>query len=564
MNANRQISPINSLALLLLFLVATLLWFGTLDYRHLIPSDEGRYAQMAREMMVNGDFITPRYNDYKYFEKPPLHIWVTAIVFQVFGLGEWQARFWSGITSYFTILLVGFTAFRLYGSLAGYLAALILLASPMWVLGGHFNALDMGLSAFLNLALCSLLLAQHSFNENRLRALRYWMWICWLAMGLATLSKGLIGIVIPGMVLFAYMITRWDWRILTRLHIVSGLIIFLGVTAPWFIAVSMQNPEFAHFFFIHEHFERFTADAHRRTAPFYFFLPLVVVGFLPWMPQFFQSAWQTLKQYRLGQFSASWMLWAWFVIILLFFSVSRSKLPGYIMPVFPALAVLAAKTIVDYLNTHANLANGWRAQTCFFVILAAVGFFFLPEIGRGGQADEVEAFQNYTIWIVVALTCLLCFSFIATILAKRNSLLSVGLFAFGFFLTATIAGTGHETLGRAASGFDLAQKVKGQIPSDAKIYSVRLLDHTLPFYLERNTIMVEFTDELTFGSKQEPQKWVPTLNEFLVIWKQDPTAIAVMVPTQFEELKQMNLPMEELGRDSRRVIVRHPSPALRQ
>ena len=144
MNANRQISPINSLALLLLFFVATLLWFGTLDYRHLIPSDEGRYAQMAREMMVNGDFITPRYNDYKYFEKPPLHIWVTTIVFQVFGLGEWQARFWSGITSYFTILLVGFTAFRLYGSLAGYLAALILLASPMWVLGGHFNALDMG------------------------------------------------------------------------------------------------------------------------------------------------------------------------------------------------------------------------------------------------------------------------------------------------------------------------------------------------------------------------------------------------------------------------------------
>ena len=87
MNANRQISPINSLALLLLFFVATLLWFGTLDYRHLIPSDEGRYAQMAREMMVNGDFITPRYNDYKYFEKPPLHIWVTTIVFQVFGLG---------------------------------------------------------------------------------------------------------------------------------------------------------------------------------------------------------------------------------------------------------------------------------------------------------------------------------------------------------------------------------------------------------------------------------------------------------------------------------------------
>jgi hypothetical protein len=159
---------------------------------------------------------------------------------------------------------------------------------------------------------------------------------------------------------------------------------------------------------------------------------------------------------------------------------------------------------------------------------------------------------------------LLSFSLIATILAKRNSLISVGLFAFGFFLTATIAGTGHETLGRAVSGYDLAQKVKEQIPNNAKIYSVRLLDHTLPFYLQRNTIMVEFTDELTFGTKQEANKWVPTLNEFVAIWKQDPQAIAMMVPAQFEELKQMGLPMEELGRDSRRVIVRHPSPALRQ
>jgi 4-amino-4-deoxy-L-arabinose transferase-like glycosyltransferase len=258
------------------------------------------------------------------------------------------------------------------------------------------------------------------------------------------------------------------------------------------------------------------------------------------------------------------MLWAWFVIILLFFSVSRSKLPGYIMPVFPALAILAAKTIMDHLETHPNLANGWRVQTFFFVILAAVGFFFLSEVGRNGQPDEVQAYQAYTVWITVALACLFSFSLCAALLAKRNFLLSISLFAFGFFLTATIAGTGHETLGRAVSGYDLAQKVKGQIPSDAKIYSVRLLDHTLPFYLQRNTIMVEFTDELTFGSKQEPQKWVPTLNVFLAIWKQDPNAIAVMVPAQFEELKQMNLPMEELGRDSRRVIVRHPSPALRQ
>ena len=564
MYANRQVTAFNSLALFVLFVVATILWFGTLDYRHLIPTDEGRYAQMAREMMVSGDYITPRYNDYKYFEKPPLHIWATAIIFKLFGLGEWQARLWSGITSFFTILLVGFTAARLYGHLTGYLAALILLSSPMWVVGGHFNALDMGLSAFLNLALCALLLAQHADAEHHAKSRRNWMWLCWLAMGLATLSKGLIGIVIPGMVLFAYILTRWDWRILARLHLISGLFIYLAITAPWFIAVSIQNTEFPHFFFIHEHFERFTADAHRRTAPFYFFIPLVVVGFLPWMPQFFQSAWQTLKQYRLSQFSANWMLWAWFAVIFIFFSISRSKLPGYIMPVFPALAILAAKSISDYLESNVQLSKAWRLQTMVFVLLGVIGFFFLSEVGRDGQPDEVEAYQTYTVWIGVALACLLTFSLISSLLTKRNALLSIAIYAFGFFLTATIAGTGHEALGRAVSGYDLAQTVKKQIPKDAKIYSVHLLDHTVPFYLERNTIMVAFTDELTFGAEQEPDKWVPTLEAFISIWNQDPSAIALMTPGQYEELKTLGLPMEELGRDGRRVIVRHPGSALRQ
>jgi len=564
MLAERQLTPLNAIALFIILLLASILWFATLDYRHLIPTDEGRYAQMAREMMVSGDYITPRYNDYKYFEKPPLHIWASAITFQLFGLGEWQARFWSGLTGYLTILLVGFTAAQLFGRVTGYLAALILLSSPMWVVGGHFNALDMGLSAFLNLALCSVLLAQHAYEHHRPQSGRYWMWICWLAMALATLSKGLIGIVIPGMVLFAYVITRFDWKMITRLHLISGLIIYLAVTAPWFIAVSIKNPEFAHFFFIYEHFERFTATAHGRTAPVYFFLPLVVVGFLPWIPQFFRSAWQTLRQYRMGSFSAPWMLWAWFAVILIFFSISRSKLPGYIMPVFPALAILAAKSIADYLESQMHLSMRWRLQTLFFALLAITGFFFLSEVGRNGQPDEVEAYQTYTIWIVIALSCLLAFSLVSSLLAKRNALLSITLFAFGFFLTATIAGTGHESLGRAVSGYDLAQKIKSQIPSDAKIYSVRLLDHTLPFYLERNTIMVEFTDELTFGAKQEPEKWVPTVAEFVSIWNQDPQAIAIMNPAQYEELKSLGPPMEELGRDSRRVVVRHPQEPLRQ
>jgi hypothetical protein len=149
-------------------------------------------------------------------------------------------------------------------------------------------------------------------------------------------------------------------------------------------------------------------------------------------------------------------------------------------------------------------------------------------------------------------------------LARRHGLLSIAVYSIGFFLTATIAVTGHETLGRAVSGFDLAQQVKHQIPKDSPIYSVRILDHTMPFYLERTMIMVEAPDELEFGVQQQPDKWAPTLAEFIERWNRQPQAIALMVPEQYSELKKMGLPMEELGRDQRRVMVRHPAPTLRQ
>ena len=185
MNGNQPAdsgSPLNPFAVLVLLLVYAALWFGTLNYRHLIPSDEGRYAEMAREMLASGDWITPRYNGYKYFEKPPLQIWATATAFHFFGIGEWQARLWTALTGFATILWIGFTGCKLYGARAGYLAAVVLASSPMWIIGGHINSLDMGLSAFLIAALCSLLLSLNT--EDRLSA-RYWMWCCWICMALA-------------------------------------------------------------------------------------------------------------------------------------------------------------------------------------------------------------------------------------------------------------------------------------------------------------------------------------------------------------------------------------------
>jgi len=553
----RQSSALHPGKILLLLIIYALLWFGTLNYRHLIPSDEGRYAEMAREMLVTGDWVTPRYNGYKYFEKPPLQVWATAATFQVFGIGDWQARLWTALTGFLTILVIGFTGARIYNARAGWIAALVLASSPMWVISGHFNSLDMGLSAFLVTALCSLLLAQTSHNKT---SSRNWMWACWVFMALATLSKGLIGAAIPAMVFIAYSISAWDWKIWTRLRLFSGIVIYLIITAPWFALVAQRNPEFLEFFFIHEHLQRFTQDAHSRTGPIYYFVPLLLIGALPWVlqiPGSIAQAWQERRR----EFSSGWLLVCWFAIILTFFSVSRSKLPGYIIPIFPALALLIGNRL-DRLLGHTNsMALPWKLQTLGFALLGCVGFFFLSEIGKQARPDEIEAYAQYVNWVVAALIALVGFSLYAAFQSKRNGLQSIASFASGFFLCAIIAGTGHETLGRAVSGIDLAHRVKTNIPTNVNFYSVRLLDHTMPFYLGRTMIMIEDPDELQFGVNQQPDLWLPTLDAFITRWREDQTAYAMMVPEQYVALQAMNLPMQEVDRDSRRVIVKHPDTA---
>jgi len=553
----RRSSALHLGKILLLPIIYVLLWFGTLNYRHLIPSDEGRYAEMAREMLVTGDWVTPRYNGYKYFEKPPLQVWATAATFQAFGIGDWQARLWTALTGFLTILAIGFTGARIYNPRAGWIAALVLASSPMWVISGHFNSLDMGLSAFLVAALCSLLLAQTSHNKT---SSRNWMWACWVFMALATLSKGLIGAAIPAMVFIAYSISAWDWKIWTRLRLFSGIVIYLLITAPWFVLIAQRNPEFLEFFFIHEHLQRFTQDTHSRTGPIYYFVPLLLIGALPWVlqiPGSIAQAWQERRR----EFSSGWLLVCWFAIIFTFFSVSHSKLPGYIIPIFPALALLTGSRL-DRLLGHTNsMALPWKLQTLGFALLGCVGFFFLSEIGKQARPDEIEAYAQYVNWVIAALIALVGFSLYAAFQSKRNGLQSIASFASGFFLCAIIAGTGHETLGRAVSGIDLAHRVKTNIPTNVNFYSVRLLDHTMPFYLGRTMIMVEDPDELQFGVNQQPDLWLPTLDAFITRWREDQTAYAMMVPEQYVALQAMNLPMQEVDRDSRRVIVKHPDTA---
>ncbi|NMV38725.1 glycosyltransferase family 39 protein [Ralstonia insidiosa] len=549
-SANAPALPWRNASLWLLAAAFLAVWLGTLGYRHLIPTDEGRYAEIAREMFTTGDWVTIRYNALKYFEKPPLQMWGTALAYTLFGVGDWQARLFTALSGIAGLVFTMLAAARWWGKRIAVVTGLVLVSAPMWNVGAHFNSLDMGVAGCMTMALAALLLAQHPDATRSQR--RNWMWACWASMALAVLSKGLIGVVLPGFVLVVYTLVARDWALWKRLHLVTGLIVFFAVGAPWFVLISARNPEFAWFFFVHEHFQRFTSTVHNRNAPLWYFVPLLLAGFLPWLAQLPGAARLSFARSETAAngFRPTLMLGLWATLIFAFFSISDSKLPGYIFPIIPALAVLAA-LVLDKTSERA-----WRWQLKAFLALAVVGLAASGYVATMSSDMYPNAvFSRFGMFLAVAFAAGAVFTWLALRFADRR-FESLTAFACAWFLTFTAALLGHEAFGRSMSGIDLVPAVKPWLKPGVPFYAVERLDHTMPFYLGTPTTMVQQPDELAFGIEQEPTKWIPTTEAFVTHWKEGGQAVAMMGPGTYDRLSTQGVPMIVIARDARRVIVR--------
>src|SRR5258708_3072699 len=202
---------------------------------------------------------------------------------------------------------------------------------------GDGVTLDMALTFFISASVFAFAVAQQDSGESERRR---WMLVAWAAAALAVMTKGLIGIVLPAGAVALYVLIERDWKLLGRLHVLCGGLLFLAITAPWFIAVSLANPEFLRFFFIHEHFERFTTREHGRYQPVWYFVPVLVAGSVRWIRGLCPAlgrAWTRAPETR---FQPRRFLLLWCVVVFAFFSASDSKLGSYILPIFPALALL--------------------------------------------------------------------------------------------------------------------------------------------------------------------------------------------------------------------------------
>lgn len=526
------------------WLVLAAAWFATLQVRPMFDPDEGRYAEIPREMAASGDWLTPRLDGLKYFEKPPLQYWASAAAYSVFGLSEWTSRLWTVGLAFACLPMVFAWTRRLYGSNAALAAVAALALSPYFGIVGHLDLLDAGFTFWLTGAVFAFTLAQSS--EVGGRDERRWMLVAWLAAAFAILSKGIVVGVLTGVSLIVYSLIERDLRPWKRLHLAVGLPLFLLVGAPWFVAVSLRNPDFPRFFFIHEHFARFLTTVHQRVEPWWFFLPLLLLGVLPWglsLAGASARAWRDPGS--TPRFKPLRFLLIFAVFTLVFFSASGSKLAPYIQPMFPPLAVIVGVYVAD----RTGFLRRMSVITAILVTFVAVGLLIYSAVRNSFVPHEA------VIWAAAAVIAMLVAVGAAWTQQRRGVMASAlvvaaaGTLAWQCFMTAL------GVVPPVRSARDLVMAVKPYVHPQTALFSVGQYRETISPYLQRTLTLVEFEGELEFGLHAEPGKQMATAADFVTRWNSSTDAVAFFGPKVWDAYRHRGLPGRVIAADNYTVAV---------
>ncbi len=522
--------------ILLLMLAIGMLLGYNLGNRALWDPDEGRYSEIPREMVATGDFITPRLNGVKYFEKPPLFYWAQASAIKALGLDEWSLRLWPALFALFGCLTVYVAGRRLFDRRTGLIAATILSTSLLYFQMGRTITLDMAVSVLLSAALLAFLLGTREPPGGRRRG---YMWTFYACAALATLTKGLIGIVLPGMIIGAWILLLNNWRVLREMYLPSGLLLFLAIAAPWHVMVADANPEFLNFYFIHEHFMRFTTTIHRRYQPTWFFVPVLLVGFLPWVTFLAQSlrfnlpmSWSDRNAHKETLF-----LTLWAVLVFVFFSLSDSKLVPYILPVFPPLALLVGRYLAQAWTDDKlrGLHTGYWLVLGLSIALAAI-LGGVPRLGQSyAKVAEYDAILGHYLYAGAAVAAI---GGIATFLLGRRRF---RLAFIGLTLTSVaflqVLGHGLPLMDGRNSSKELALKLKPLLGPETEVMSYHRYFQDLPVYLERRVTVVGYKGELEFGAENENvDGWMIDEDAFRRRWQSPATAYMLTKRAIYDQL----------------------------
>jgi hypothetical protein len=465
-----------------LFIFAALILVLNLGSAALFEPDEGRNGEIAREILLLNDWVTPHYDFLPRLDKPIAFFNLVALSFKLFGVSEWSARLPSASAALVCLFLTYGFARLLFGLWAGLWSGMILLTSMQFFIFSRIVILDMTLTLFMSIALGCFMLGQLTDDRNQQKVFYLLMYP---AMGVATLLKGPVGFMLPGMIIFSYLLSSQGWGGIRELKLPLGILLFVLTAAPWYVLAEIHNPGYLQHFLWTENVARFTTTQFNRTGPWYYFIAVLTAGFFPWTVLVPLAITDFCKRSLTGQ---RLFLILWMALPLLFFSLSLSKLPQYILPIYPPLAVMVGSTIAKAL-TESSAKRSWapRIPAVIFILLSCVITLvpLWPEIFTYRlQTDSHATFSRISIAHLAGGVLILILALLAYrrhLWAKQNFLYPAT--GIGFALFILFAEPIVTAVSFSRSSKQLAKKAAPYIRDDDQLVLYGGYPSSLPFYL---------------------------------------------------------------------------------
>lgn len=465
--------------------------------------DEGRYVEIPREMVNSGDYITPRLNAMKYFEKPPLMYWVQSVVIKYIGMDEQSMRLSIALFAFLAVLALYMLMRKNTDEKTALFSSFILAISPLYYFLSRLIILDMPLTAFISFAyLCfyQAVMTRHHLHK------RLWYYGLSMALGLGILTKGIAVLAVTGPVFVIWLTLTKNWENLLPLYLPTVLMVFLIIVVPWHYLAHQENPDFLHKYFYVEHFLRYTTSVHGRYKPFWFFIPFVFLGLIPWIFVAIQGVQTGLQKYKpLTLYLALWAFWT-----VGFYSVGNSKLIPYILPAFIPIAALVGiglNELVTIKQKHWSLTLGAGMLTIFGLI-GFLGVVFFSDLFKD-CAEIIKPVKTFSIlFLGCGIGAVICkdFKWCMVLLFSSSILLIV--------LTNLIAPSIQKTSVKPLADIINAEKRVGDaiVSFDSYFQDLPVYTRTAPI------ICVDAISELEYGMNTEAPKtheWMLTKAGFM-------------------------------------------------
>jgi 4-amino-4-deoxy-L-arabinose transferase-like glycosyltransferase len=517
-------------------------WLGVYP---LFTPDEGRYAEVAREMLSTGDYVTPRVNGVAFLDKPILHYWLQAAAIRSFGLNEWAIRFFPALFGLIGCLVTYSGGRLLFDRRTALLSTIILATTPLYFCGAHYANLDLEVAVLITCTLLCLIIAL----KNMTRWQSQFLFAAYFFAALAFLTKGLIGMAFPSLIGGTWIILTKRWDTLKKLHLPLGVCLFILITLPWYLLAQQANPAFLHFFFVKQQMTRFlSTETFNNKTPFWFYLPILLVGFFPWSIFLVQAIAKPICLLRRSrtQHETELFLLLWLLIIFIFFSLPHSKMIGYIFPLLPALALLVGHDLSSSWEKAQRKTIYWGITN--FILLSSLLTITIWAFLYYEWFDVALAFVPY---IVVIVTSFLVSAVISLLFLRTSKLFPLfTLCTACSMICLLIFIRGIATLNENSSK-PLATRLKAIIQPHDEIITYFKYYQDLPLYLERQmTVVADWNNpdialkdnwvrEFWYGMKyQKTDTWLINQYTFWQRWHTKKRLFVFLSVNDFDQFKQ--------------------------